>query len=75
MPLPEFEIENSMSSQHSIKIQGKYVQVKTIVTEETLYIIERGRTMAHYCTHLCQQRTILRIQYHGGLQTRKLGQK
>ena len=38
MPLPELEIENSMSSQHSIKIQGKYVQVKTIVTEETLLL-------------------------------------
>ena len=28
------------------------------VTEETVvYIIERKRTMVHYCTHLCQQRT------------------
>ena len=31
----------------------------TVLTEGTLYNIERGRTMAHYCTHLCQQRTIL----------------
>ena len=29
------------------------------LTEETLYNIERGQTMAHYCTHLCRQRTIL----------------
>ena len=35
-PLPEFEIENSMRCEYSIKIYGKYVQVKTIVTEETL---------------------------------------
>ena len=30
------------------------------LTEETLYNIECGRTMAHYCTHLvCRQWTIL----------------
>ena len=29
------------------------------VTEETLYIIECGQTMAHYCTHLCQKGTII----------------
>ena len=28
------------------------------LTEETLYIIERGWTMANYFTHLCRQRTI-----------------
>ena len=44
MPLSEFEIENSMSCQHYIKIHGKYVQVKTILIEKTLYVIERGRT-------------------------------
>ena len=29
------------------------------VTEETLEVIERGETMAHYCTHLCPQWTTL----------------
>ena len=75
MPLSEFEIENSMSCQHYINIHGKYVQVKTILIEKTLYVIERGRTIAHYYTHLCQQQTILHIQFHSGLQTWKLGQK
>ena len=28
------------------------------VTEEILYSIERGQTMAHYCTHLFRQQTM-----------------
>ena len=34
-------------------------QIRQFVTEEILCIIERERTMAHYCTHLCRRRTIL----------------
>ena len=34
-------------------------RLKIFVTEETLYIIECGGTMAHYYTQLCWQRTIL----------------
>ena len=29
------------------------MQKVLFLTEEILYIIERERTMAHYCTHLC----------------------
>jgi hypothetical protein len=43
-----------------LKIKWYFVtKVVLFLTEETLYNIEGGRTMAHYCTHLCRQRTIL----------------
>jgi hypothetical protein len=37
----------------------KWPEIRQYLTEETLYNIEQGQTMAHYCTHLCRQRTIL----------------
>ena len=33
-------------------------------TEEMLYSIKHGQTMAHYCTHLCWQQTILHSISH-----------
>ena len=36
------------------------------VTEEILCIVEHKRTLAHYCTHLCQRRTILHRMYPPG---------
>ena len=41
------------------------------VTEEILCIIEHKRTMAHYCTHLCQRQTILH-NIKAGIQSREL---
>ena len=43
------------------------------VTEEILYSIECWQTMAHYCTHLCQQQKILH-SITAVVQSRELGQ-
>ena len=48
-----------MGHMYKSMIVAQFIWEKKNLTEETLYNIERGRTMAHYCTHLCRQRTIL----------------